>query len=232
MAQNYDGVSVYMDTSPDTVNPEDIFIAKISPAAINTEGVMDQPLSQVAWIPRDRLHSNNYNPNHVSPIELELLRRSIMEDGWTQPIVITRSGEIVDGFHRWLVSADPQVTAKTGGLIPVVRLRSAITEAEQMAATIRHNRARGNHAVLKMSDIVTHLMQKYQWTPEEFGKMLGMEDEEVERLSDLRGMPQKTGLDSFNKGWVPEDGYVMSPSEKRDAERALSMARQRLTDDG
>jgi len=62
-----------------------------------------QPVSAVVWKHRDTLTSNDYNPNRVAPPELELLILSILEDGWTQPIVILKDGTIVDWFHRWLM---------------------------------------------------------------------------------------------------------------------------------
>jgi hypothetical protein len=35
--------------------------------------------------------------------------------------------------------------------------------------------------------------------------LLGMEEEEVDRLADRAGMPQRVGAttEGFNKGWVP-----------------------------
>ena len=46
-----------------------------------------QPISNVRWVDRDELVPNGYNPNKVAPDELELLIVSILEDGYTQPIV-------------------------------------------------------------------------------------------------------------------------------------------------
>ena len=68
--------------------------------------LIKQPISNVIWKSRAELHPNNYNPNKVAPPEMELLIISILEDGWTQPIVILPDGQIVDGFHRYTVSAD------------------------------------------------------------------------------------------------------------------------------
>ena len=62
---------------------------------------MKQPLDKITWIDRDKLKPNNYNPNKVAPPELKLLKISILEDGWTQPIVVNPDYTIVDGFHRW-----------------------------------------------------------------------------------------------------------------------------------
>jgi ParB-like chromosome segregation protein Spo0J len=171
--------------------------------------VDQQPVCTVRWVQRDLLEANDYNPNHVAPLEFELLKTSIIEDGWTQPIVVrSKNGngryKIVDGFHRWSVAADPDVEAMTDGLVPVVVLSDERSKTDQMMSTIRHNRARGQHAVLKMADIVIEL-QKQGLSGAEICKRLGMEEEELERLSDQRGMPVRgSNAEDFHKGWVPE----------------------------
>lgn len=166
-------------------------------------GTDAHPVSTVTWVERDRLRANGYNPNHVAPAELRLLKLSILADGWTQPIVARRDGEIVDGFHRWTVAADPEVAAATGGLVPVAWLADDTTIADQMAATIRHNRARGEHGVAPMATIVRALIERESWSPERIEAALGMEDEEVMRLADRSGMPIRGGSNSFGNGWVP-----------------------------
>ena len=70
------------------------------------KGKEKQPINAFKWVLRDELTANNYNPNRVAPIELELLKTSIKLCGWTQPIVVRKNHEIVDGFHRWTVSGD------------------------------------------------------------------------------------------------------------------------------
>jgi ParB-like chromosome segregation protein Spo0J len=166
-------------------------------------GIEQMPLNVVEWVDPKTLRANNYNPNHVAPTEMELLKLSIMEDGWTQPIVARDDGEIVDGFHRYtLGSKDPDVMALTGGLVPVVRLRGA-DAAHQMMSTIRHNRARGTHKVLRMADIVRSLASEFKLTEAEIMERLGMEDEEVDRLLDAGGMVSRGRADEFSKGWEP-----------------------------
>ena len=85
-----------------------------------------QPVSSVRWIHCDLLDKNLYNPNAIAPPELELLKLSIIEDGWTMPIVTLPEQEgrfiIVDGFHRWKISADTQIYALIGGLMPTVQV--------------------------------------------------------------------------------------------------------------
>ncbi len=160
------------------------------------------PVSAVVWTHRDKLRGNSYNPNHVAIPELDLLERSIVEDGWTQPIVITKDYEIVDGYHRWTVSGRAAVYDITGGFVPVVVMEDKPL-ADRMMATIRHNRARGQHTVLGMADIVGELTRNGH-TVEELEERLGMEAEEIDRLTDEAGLPDRATRDhqDFNKGWT------------------------------
>lgn len=160
-----------------------------------------QPLHNIKWIKRGLLNPNNYNPNSVAPPELKLLKISILEDGWTQPIVITPDYEIVDGFHRWSVSADPQISKLTDGLIPVVTTNPANKESQKMA-TIRHNRARGTHRVLNMALIVQSLIEA-NIPQQEIQQLLQMESEEVIRLALKVGI-NKTDIvqnAEFSQAW-------------------------------
>lgn len=163
-----------------------------------------QPINQVQWLHRDNLKPNNYNPNAVAPPELRLLKISIIEDGWTQPIVANPDRTIVDGFHRWTVSGHPEIYALTGGYVPVVFVEPKDDASKQMA-TIRHNRARGTHAVLRMSDIVAGMV-KDGLSMQEICTRLQMEEEEVIRLSNRAGIP-KTDIvsnHSWSASWIPE----------------------------
>ena len=165
---------------------------------------MKQPLDKIEWIDRDKIKPNNYNPNKVAPTELKLLKTSILEDGWTQPIVINPDNTIVDGFHRWTVSGHKEIHALTNGKIPVVTIRPKDFSQQQMA-TIRHNRARGTHGVLEMSSIVTDMVNKGV-TGEEIIKRLGMEKEEVVRLLFRAGIPKSEVFKDkeFSKSWTPK----------------------------
>lgn len=157
-----------------------------------------QPVSRVQWVHRDELKPNDYNPNRVAPPELELLILSILEDGFTQPIVALDDGTIVDGFHRYTVSGDKRLLERYEGFVPVVRVN--VDPVHRKMSTIRHNRARGTHGVLPMAEIVRSMVHD-GLERDEIQRRLGMEDEEVDRLLDRAGMPaQGTG---FGKSWKP-----------------------------
>lgn len=163
-----------------------------------------QPLDQIDWIKRDLLKPNNYNPNKVAPPELELLKISILEDGWTQPIVINQDLTIVDGFHRWTVSGHKEIYNLTDGLVPVVWITPKDKSQQQMA-TIRHNRARGTHGILEMSNIIKDMVEE-GLKGEEIMKRLKMEKEEVVRLMLKHGIPKSQIFKEkdFSKAWKPK----------------------------
>ena len=161
----------------------------------------EQPINQVQWIERDKLRPNGYNPNRVAGPEMKLLKISILEDGWTQPIVINPDYEIVDGFHRWTVSGDKDVQAITGTLVPVVMTKPS-NDAHQKMSTIRHNRARGTHGVLNMSEIIQSMIDD-GLSKQEIMIRLQMEEEEVSRLAARVGIPKSDLIDDngFSKSW-------------------------------
>ena len=165
---------------------------------------MKQPIDNIKWINRNKLKPNNYNPNMVAPPELKLLKISILADGWTQPIVINSDMTIVDGFHRWTISDHKDLRALTDGKVPVVIMEPK-DESHQMMSTIRHNRARGTHAVLKMCDIVSDL-QGQGLNNKEIEEKLQMEDEEVIRLLTRKGLPVQVVEkgEELGKAWVPK----------------------------
>mgnify|MGYP003108816044 FL=1 len=167
--------------------------------------IKDQPLAQINWLDRELLVPNSYNPNHVAIPELKLLVISILEDGWTQPIVTLPADEegryqIIDGFHRWKCSADPQVLAMSEGKVPTVQTK--LDPVHRQMSTIRHNRARGTHAVVKMAEIVRSIADDGIPT-KEIQKRLGMESEEVARLTNRAGVNVTQRSEKFGQAWVP-----------------------------
>jgi len=164
----------------------------------------NQPVEKVVWVERNLLKPNDYNPNAVAPPELRLLKISILEDGWTQPIVCNEDNTIVDGFHRWTVAGSKELVKLTDGKVPVVYVKLK-DGAHKRMSTIRHNRARGTHAVLKMADIVEAMLAE-GLCMEEICERLQMESEEVVRLANRKGIP-KTDIvrnSAWSNSWVPE----------------------------
>ena len=141
------------------------------------------PLSTLQWVDRNLLKPNNYNPNKVLRENLDLLVRSIMANGWTEPIVCRPDYIIIDGFHRWTVSGEEPLYTMLGGKVPVVIVKHS-DQAGDVYGTVTHNRARGTHLLEPMKNIVKRLIEQGK-SVKEIGKELGMKPEEIFRLTDI-----------------------------------------------
>ena len=165
----------------------------------------DEPVDNIQWVPIDRIEANDYNPNAVAPPEMELLTLSVREDGYTQPIVTWDVGdryEVIDGFHRNRVGReDETISNRLHGYLPVVVANDARTgRGDRIASTIRHNRARGKHQIGAMADIVLELSRR-NWSDKKIGVHLGMEPDEVLRLSQITGLAEMFTDREFSEAW-------------------------------
>lgn len=174
------------------------------------------PISNVKWLDRTELSPNLYNPNKVAPPEMALLKQSILQDGWLFPIIVfdksihieglTDNSDkskytIIDGFHRYTISGDKEVYKLSNGKVPVVILNPS----NPLATTVRMNRAKGTHAVLKMGDIVKHQIDNGK-PISDIMKEFGMEKEEVVRLANRMGIHKSEIIidTDWSNSWIPE----------------------------
>ena len=165
----------------------------------------DEPVECVKWVKNDLVIANDYNPNSVAPPEMELLHTSIKEDGYTQPIVVWEHDgiyEVVDGFHRNRVGKEyKDIKERIYGYLPVVVINTDRQDkGDRIASTIRHNRARGKHSVDGMSEIVIDLKRR-NWSDKKIAKELGMDADEVLRLTQITGLAEMFADKDFSKAW-------------------------------
>jgi hypothetical protein len=192
------------------------------------------PVNSVIWVDSKNIVANEYNPNKVAPPEMELLELSIMNDGFTQPIVVWLRDdgiyEVVDGFHRHLVGK--KIGMKK---LPVVVVNNNRTDKnDRIASTIRHNRARGKHIVDAMSSIVLELKNR-NWKNSRIAKELGMDEDEILRLCQISGLEDIFKDSDFSKSWnledSEEDDFVELTDEVTEFERDENRFRTTNTND-
>lgn len=166
--------------------------------------LVQQPIDYVKWVPMDKVEPNDYNPNSVAKVEMGLLYKSIKHDGYTQPIVTIYDQEkdkyvIVDGFHRYFTCKTNQdIQERNQGMLPIVIIKKDINE--RMAATVRHNRARGEHSVTGMSNMVFEMLNN-GWSDEEVCNHLGMEPEEILKLKHITGFSKLFENSEYKRAW-------------------------------
>jgi ParB-like chromosome segregation protein Spo0J len=186
----------------DALNRAKIALHEISPFA-------EEPVDCVLWIKAESVIANDYNPNKVAPPEMKLLHTSIKRDHYTQPIVVFPENNeftVIDGFHRRRVGVEKKdIRDRLRGYLPVTVINSDREErSDRIAATIRHNRARGKHQVEAMSDIVVELSRRNH-SDEWIAKELGMDPDEVLRLKQITGLAELFADREFSEAWeVPE----------------------------
>lgn len=172
------------------------FLHSISP--------IQQPIDRVYWVPIEKVEANDYNPNSVAGKEMKLLYTSIKHDGYTQPVVTIWDEEkqkyiIVDGFHRYFTcKSNADIREQNRGRLPIVVIEKDINE--RMAATVRHNRARGAHSVDGMSSMVFNMLEN-GWSDAEICNKLGMEPEELLRLKHITGFSKLFGDVEYKRAW-------------------------------
>lgn len=181
----------------------------------------NEPVDCVVWVKASTVEANDYNPNVVAPPEMKLLERSILEDGYTQPIVTWQEEgrrEVVDGFHRnRVVRESPFVGERVKGYLPVVTInQDRADKGDRIASTIRHNRARGKHQVGAMSDIVVDL-KKRNWSDEKIGRELGMDADEVLRLCQITGLAEMFKDREFSQAWEADVNEISQTDDLKDS---------------
>jgi len=161
-------------------------------------GPITVPCLDVRLVPVEQVIANNYNPNNVAKNNMELLRLSIIDNGFCFPIVTIYDDEmenyvIIDGFHRYDI-------LRTMGVkeIPIVVLQHDIKK--RMAATVQFNRARGAHQVELMGDLVKALVEQGM-EDDDIAEHLGMEPEEVYRLKQITGIAELFKKQRYSKAW-------------------------------
>lgn len=224
--------SMELDEKVDLINKIKLELKNHSPFA-------SEPVDCVVWVKSEEVAANDYNPNSVAPPEMELLKVSILQDGYTQPIVGWKKEngiEVVDGFHRNRVGKEFQeVKDRVHGYLPVTIINDERSDiGDRMASTIRHNRARGKHKVESMSDIVLELKNR-NWKNERIARELGMDEEEILRLCQITGLEGLFKDEDFSRAWeigdVDDAEFIPLDDDLTEEEKEQYQFRTLNTDD-
>ena len=184
---------------------------------------IQQPIDYVRWVDVNKVKPNDYNPNSVAKVEMGLLYKSIKHDGYTQPVVTIYDQEkdeyvIVDGFHRYFTCKNNQdIKDRNSGRLPIVVIKKDLNE--RMAATVRHNRARGSHSVSGMSSMVFQMLEN-GWEDHEVCNHLGMEPDELLKLKHITGFSKLFKDAEYSRAWETKRMIkIRKENEQREAEQ-------------
>lgn len=177
-----------------------------SPVYINSKkhGKIEVPCANVLLVARELIQANHYNPNFVDSNKMELLRQSILDNGFCFPIVTIWDDEaekfiIVDGFHRDAMG-DPEWLDLD--YIPLVILRHNITQ--RMTATVQFNKARGVHQVDLDAEVIRALIEQGM-SEDEISVHVGMDIDTIHRYKQLTGIAELFKNTNYSMSWEMKD---------------------------
>jgi ParB-like chromosome segregation protein Spo0J len=147
----------------------------------------------------DLVDANDYNPNTVAPVNMDLLATSIEQNGFCYAVVVILDESrgrytIIDGFHRYKILKE-RFDSK---VCPVIVLNHSINE--RMTATMQFNRARGTHKIDGDANIVVTLSRNGM-SDADISKYLGMSIEEILKLKQCLGLKEAFANHEFSKSW-------------------------------
>lgn len=176
---------------------------KLINEVIDAFNLYKEPVSKVLWIPINTILPNSYNPNKMAVPEKRLLLRSMLDHGITLPLVVSAEKEqrytLIDGYHRWnLIKKNEELRCRLNHKIPVVVLD--LPNSERIVATIRHNRARGQHQIQEISEVVK-ILSSNGWPSAKIMEALGMNADEVLRLKQFKGLGELFKDEDYSLSW-------------------------------
>jgi ParB-like chromosome segregation protein Spo0J len=159
----------------------------------------------------DSIKPADWRVNYVLKPDMELLRLSMNECGWLQPIIVRAEDmTIIDGTHRWVIAAEKTFQRKHGDTIPV--LFFDVDEIDAMVMHVRLNRARGDIFAKPFSKLLKQIVLSDKYSSEDLEEMLVMSPDEVDLM--LAGgllKQRKIPNHQYSRAWVP----VEAPSAEK-----------------
>ncbi len=158
------------------------------------------PCASTLVVRRDLVQANTYNPNSVPDEKMELLRQSIVDNGFCFPIVTIydpdlRAFVVVDGFHRYLISGPDWLGME---YVPIVVLDHDISQ--RMTATWQFNKARGVHQVDMDADLIRALLQQGM-EEDAIAQHLGIDLDTVHRYKQITGIAELFKGAQYSMSW-------------------------------
>lgn len=204
-----------MTTTITIDSPEQYEALNITPYTIFSRRLnraVEVPCVNTLLVTPGLIVANDYNPNSVSDDKMELLRTSILDNGWCFPVVTIwdtdrRVFPVVDGFHRNLIGSGEWLDVD---YVPIVVLKHNLSQ--RMAATIQFNKARGVHQIDLDAEVIRALLGQ-GLSEEDIANKLGMDLDSVHRYKQVTGIAELFKNVTYSTSWevVDHADSVASP---------------------
>lgn len=170
-----------MDANFIKINSKEDFLKWKVNQNIYEENGIKFPVLNAVLVHKDMIMPNNYNPNHVAKDKMELLKTSIVENGFAFGIVAIFDEEtekfiIIDGYHRDVITGEKWLKLNYK---PLVILEHSMEK--RLAATVQFNKARGVHKIDLNAELVKKMVE-LGMDDFDICKQLGIDADEFLRL--------------------------------------------------
>lgn len=155
-------------------------------------------------VPLSSLKPPSWGSTYLLRPEKMLLRISMIESGWLQPLVVCLSNQIIiDGTKRWdMALSEDKFLNKYGKFAPVVY--HDVDEIDAMILHVRLNRARGNSHPVGLSGLLKKIIYSGKYDAKDLSNILLMGDDEIDLLLSS-GLLKKKNWEKYeySRAWVP-----------------------------
>jgi hypothetical protein len=174
---------------------------------------------EISWVPGENLQEATWRATYILKPDVELLKRSLSDHGWLQPILVQRStNTIIDGHYRWEIASNIQTLMNAySGCVPVTYHDVDLIDA--MILHVQMNRARGSIVGKDLSWIVRSISKSRKYSDKDLRTLLRMGVEEFDLMMDGDLLKvKKIDQHQYSSAWVPIEapsGFVQQPIIER-----------------
>lgn len=167
-------------------------------------GRIPVPCLHTVLVRRELVVDNLYNPNDVPPDKMDLLARSILDNGFCFPVVTVWDPEaerfvVIDGAHRRAIIGPEWFDCD---YVPVVVLSHDMSR--RLAATWQFNKARGVHQVDLDAELIRRLFEQGV-DDAEIATRLGTDLDTVHRYKQVTGIAELFRNADWSGAWEVEE---------------------------
>lgn len=180
--------------------------ASAQPHVLNSKRKLKIPVpcADTLLVKRSLIVANNYNPNRVSDDKMQLLKQSILDNGFAFPVIVIYDNErelfvVIDGFHRYTITGADWLDLD---YVPVAVLNHDISK--RMMATWQFNKARGHHEVDIDAELIRALIEQ-GIGEDDIASHLGIDLDTVHRYKQVTGIAALFANTQYSMAWQMQE---------------------------
>lgn len=176
----------------------------LEPPQVFESGGVRFPVLYPIMVHRSLISANDWNPNHVAKDKMQLLKTSVVDNGFCFGIVSIFDDEsskfiIVDGYHRSLILGPDWLDQE---FFTLIVLNHSVDK--RLAATVQFNKARGVHKIDLNAELVKRMVE-LGVADIDICRQLGIDADELLRMKRNVKIAEIYKDMQFSKSWEVDE---------------------------